>query len=805
MNIGNELRDAWRGLIRRPRFLVQAALTLATGVAASTLLFSLVAGTLLTPPAVPDPDSVVVLHRPASVEADLGQPDIGDIRAEVREFGAVGLIWDGYAFDTVFGDRPERINGALVDKGYFDAIAAPALLGRTFGAAEDGPAAARVAVLSERLWRNRFAADRDIVGRVLTLNGLPFEVIGVARDATDVLQRDIQLWAPAAIGGDWVYTARGAGVFEAIARLAPGASLPAANAKLETVMRRLADEYPDSNRGKDLQATAVQPFLAQGARTLLWVLQAATLVLLLVGVVNVMSLLLVRGVVRQQELAIRNALGAARARLTRVQLYEGAIVGAAGALLGALLAWAALDAVLRFARPALPANAQASLDPAVLGFAVVLALLAGVVAAAIPALRASGVAGSAHRATRSRGVREMLDGLMASEIALACALAIGASVLLRSLVGLSAVPLGFEPDGVLGAELVLPDSRYLEIDRQSDAVQRTVDAIGRQPGVEQAAFVVGAPLREGCCIGHDFVVEGRSYERGELPSARVRPVLGDYFGVLDIPLLQGRDFSADDDRDAPRVAIVNRRFAEAFFPGEDAVGKRISWPPGAFAPEADGPQWMSIVGVVDDVKSGSLRRSDSVAIYFPYLQRSQEWIRFGTLLARTHGEPMGYADAMQEALGSVDPLIPLQDVRSLRDRADAAVAPERFAAGLATAFGALALALALQGVVTVLGFAVAQRRAELGVRAALGADARRLGRLLVGQGVRAAAAGVALGVMLALAASSALDSLVFEVASRDATSYAGVALALTLFAALAAWWPARQAARVAPAEALRHE
>jgi hypothetical protein len=232
MSFRSEAGEAWRGVVRRPRLLLQAVATLALGVAASTLLFSLVAGTLLTPPQVSDPGRLLALHRPGHTDADLGQPDVADIRAGVPQFAAVGLIWDGFAFDTVFGERPARIDGALVDRGYFDAVAATPRVGRLFGAAEDGPGAARVAVLSERLWRARFGADPAIVGRTLTLNGQPHDVIGVAPDDADVLRRGVELWAPAAIGGDWVYTTRGASVFDAVARLAPGADEEAAAATL---------------------------------------------------------------------------------------------------------------------------------------------------------------------------------------------------------------------------------------------------------------------------------------------------------------------------------------------------------------------------------------------------------------------------------------------------------------------------------------------------------------------------------------------------------------------------------------------
>jgi putative ABC transport system permease protein len=524
--IVDEMREAWRGLLRRPLLLAQATLTLAAGVAASTVLFSLIAGTLLSPPGIPSPERVVALHRPGDVEGGLGQPDIADIRAEVSEFSSVGLMWDGYAFDTRFGDRPARINGAIVDKGYLDAVQASPLLGRFFDASEDGPAAPRVAILSARLWRARFDADPTIVGRTLQLNGLPFEVIGVAPDDVDVLRRGIDLWAPAAVGGDWVYKARGSGVFDAIARISPEASLPSAGAHLDALMARLARQHPRSNLDKRLAITPVQELVNRSASGLLWVLQAATLVLLLVGVVNVMSLLLVRGVVRQQEFAMRSALGAARARLVRVLLCEGAIVGGMGAVCGALLAASTLDAVLGFARPALPTHAAAALDLRVLAFAAGAALLAGLSAAAVPALRMRAVSLSASRSTQSRGVRRILGGLMAAEIALACALAIAALLLMRSLAGLAAVPLGFEPSRVLGAELVLPDSRYGAIDSQSEAVRRTVEALQAQPGIERAAFVVGAPLREGCCIGHDLVIEGRSFREEVAPSAGVGPVLG---------------------------------------------------------------------------------------------------------------------------------------------------------------------------------------------------------------------------------------------------------------------------------------
>lgn len=803
--LADDLAAAARGLSRRPGFTTIAVFTLALGIAAACSLFSLVAGTLLRSPALPQAERLVVLHSPGGRDAGLGQPTVADLRARVPAFAAVGLIWDGYAFDALFAEQPFRLNGALVDKGWFDAMRATPILGRSFSAAENGPGAPRVVVLAESLWRERYAADAQILGRTLEFNGLPFEVIGVMPDSVDLRRSGIQLWAPAALGGPWVYTARGSGVFDVVARLADDADLALANQQLAAAMDALAAEHPRSLAGRQLVASRAQDWHNARAGRLLWTLQAATFVLLAVAAVNLAALLLVRALGRRDEIGLRDALGAGRARLWRLLLAEGALLGLAGSVLGVALAALAVNALPAWTGTALPLDLQPVLDRRLVALALLLAVASGMLAAVLPALlvlRPWQAGGSRHGA--GRGARRALHGLLVAEVALACVLVVGAGLLLRSLQRLAEVPLGFDPQRVLSAELVLPDSRYGEVGAQSLAVERIVQSLQAIPGVEHAGFVVGPPLRPGCCMGHALVFEGGELDPADPPGARVRPIHGETFAALGMRLLQGRAPAANDDAGAPRVAWVNRRFAERHFPDGDVIGRRLAFRPGDVTPREQGPQWMTIAGVVDDVRS-DLRGGDAEALYFPYLQRDQEWVRFGTLLVKVQGEPMGYAAAMQQAVATVDPRLPLQGIAALPAQAAAAAAGERFAATLATGFAVVAWLLALQGVAAVLAFGVAQRRRELGIRAALGASADSLCREVYRRGLATAAIGLLLGLALALPTARLLQALMFETSAHDPASLAGGAVAVLLGAALAAWWPARQAARTAPMEALRQE
>jgi hypothetical protein len=351
---------------------------------------------------------------------------------------------------------------------------------------------------------------------------------------------------------------------------------------------------------------------------------------------------------------------------------------------------------------------------------------------------------------------------------------------------------------------VLPDQRYPDIAAQSRAVERIVEELSATPGVLEAGFVVGPPLRPDCCMGHPVVFEGREQALDRLPSTRVRPLHGAYLDALGIRVLEGRGPASTDVAGAEPVAFVNLSFAERHFPQGDALNQRIAWRPGDVTPVEKGPQWMRIAGIIDDVRA-DLRQGEVEAVYVPYLQRDQEWVRSGTLVARVKGAPMEYIQVVQQAVSRVDPRLPLQDIQDLPLLARAAAAGERFSATLASGFGLVSWILALQGVAAVLAFGVSQRQHELGIRAALGASSASLRSEVLKSGLRTTLIGLITGMLAAAVAARLLHGLTFQTSSNDPLSFAGAALAVMLGALLAAWWPARRAGRVDPMQALRHD
>ncbi|MCK7593537.1 ADOP family duplicated permease [Pseudomarimonas salicorniae] len=805
MTLPSLFADALRSLARRPPFAAFAVLTLGLGVAAATTLFSLIAGTLLTPSQMAEPERLMVLHRPGSVEGDLGYPDIADLAARRSSFAAVGAIWAGYALDVQVDGRPRRLVGALVDPGWWRAVDVEPLLGRIPEAstiASDGP----TVVASERFWRSQLGADPASLGRPLMVNGRSHVLIGVVPDAADALRIGADLFAPVGLAGDWVPNERGANVFDVLARLAPGVGQAAAQADVDTLMAALAEAHPRTNQGKRLQLSPLDRFLHAGSAPLLWSLQLATLVLLAVAVVNLGALLLVRGSARGSEYQLRTALGADRATVIRMLLAEGSLLGLGGWLLGLALAHLAIGLSGSWFADALPGEVSTSLDLRVVGACLALSLGGAILASLLPAWAAlRAVRPAAMQSAGSRGERRALGGLLVVEIALACVLMVGAALLLRSVHALSQVPLGFHAEGILNAQLVLPESRYGSRPPQTLAVERMLAALQAIPGVRRASFVTGGPLQPDCCIGSRLIAENVEQPANEELGVRVRPVLGDYFGALDIPLQQGRLLGVDDDEDAPRVALVNQALASKLFPQGDAVGRRIAWRTGSVSGDAEGPLWMEVVGVVGDIRASTLREDDVPAVYLPYPQRQREWVRFGSFLIEVEGEPAGYAAAMQDAIASVDPEVPLDQVAPLSLRVGEASASERFAARLASGFALLAWLLSLQGLAVVLWFVVARLRRELGIRAALGAGPALLQRLVLRRGLHIAALGLALGLPLALFAGGSLEHLLYGIPALDPGSLLLPALLIAASTVLACWLPARQASRIDPLVALRHE
>jgi predicted permease len=522
--------------------------------------------------------------------------------------------------------------------------------------------------------------------------------------------------------------------------------------------------------------------------------------------VNLSGLLLARSTSRQGEFAVRRALGAGAGRIVRQVLTEGMLLAAAGGTLGVILAYWSRDLLLLAAADTLPRVSNVSVDLRVLGFALAATVIVGLGMSLVPALHVLRADPAAHFGGSGKGVagarHRALGALVTSEVALAFLLLFGAGLLLRTFDRLQRVPLGFDPSRVLVAQVVLPEARYSEKGPQTAAFRGIVEAVSAVPGVEQAATVIVSPLQPGGGIGGTVAVDGRPAEpEGQRRGARVRPVQGDYFRTLRVPILEGRAFTEQDDERALAVAVVNQRFAREFFPGESPLGKRISFPD--HAPPGAAPTWMTIVGVASDVKAYALDEPDSRAVYLPYVQRQASWQRFGDLVVRAKGDPATLAQSVRDAVLSVDKTLPLAGVTTLETRHSEAAAQSRFNALALLAFGAVALFLALQGLFAILAFTVEERRREIGLRMALGAQAGHVLRLVIGLGLGLTAGGLGAGVLLSLALGRLVTGLLYEVRPTDPSVFAATALAFTLTAVLACGLPALRAARTDPARALR--
>lgn len=791
------LRPTVRQIARRPMTAMIVIGTLAVAIGATTALSTVVQSVLLRPLPYPDAEGLLVVQRLGSAdhEADVSIPDAEDLRAEVGALGSFAAFIPNWAFDLTGEGDAERLRGVVAEPELFTTLGVEPVAGRFYTDADDVAGGERVAVLGEGTWTRRFGRDPALIGASLQLSGHPVTVIGVAPDATDVLAAGAELWVPPAVETPWAAGERGTNNFEAVARWAPGVAPEAALAELRRVSESLAEAHPSTNRSKILEAVPLREVLYGDVRPALSVLMAAVVAVLLLACANVAGLLLVRAIFREREIAIRRAVGAGRASILAQFLTEGAILAVPGAALGLLLALWLKDLLLLRAPVEIARAEEVAIDARVLGFAVAVTAFVALVTGAIPAWRSwredrgdllRPAVGSEGGPSRSR----LLDGLVVLEIALSAVLLVGSVLLVRTFLNLRSIDLGFEAGGLVTANVVLPEARYGTAEPQSRFFRDVVAELGRTPGAESAAFVIGVPLDRGFQVGHNFLFEeDPGLAPDSQPSARSRPIVGDFFATMGIPVHEGRAFAEDDDADAPRVAIVNRTLAEAAWPDGSAVGQRISW---RFGDEE--LEWMTIVGVVGDVVGPSPDRGDPPAIYTPYLQRRIEWQRFGQLVVRTRGTLADARTALRDAVSRVDASIPLEEVTTMEARLDEATARERFGAGLFGLFAVVALLLSAQGLYGLLAFSVARRVRELGIRKALGARERDLVGLVLRRGMILSGTGLFVGWVVALVAGRGLDALLFGVAPHDPASYALAGAVLLATATAAAVIPARRAA-----------
>jgi putative ABC transport system permease protein len=807
--MGNFLRDLRYGarvLLKSPGFTLVAVLALALGIGANSAIFSVVNAVLLRPLPYSEPDRLVRVGGTSKTEliGTFSPPDFFDWRARNTVFEGMAA-YDASSPSLTGGGEPERLNAARVSPGFFSLLRTPPALGREFLPQEEQRGQHRVAVLSHALWQRRFGGDPLVVGRKIELSGEGFEVVGVMPADFEPPQfagldaEPPSIWVPFAPDlSQWGRDGRS--VDACIARLKPTATVEQARSEMEAIALGLQEQYPKTNSRAGVRLDSLREQLVGGARRALLVFIAAVGFVLLIACANVANMLLARAATRRKEIAIRTALGASRARVARQLLTESVLLAMAGGGLGLLLALWANEFLLALSAGALPRVEHVALDWRVVFFTLLVSVATGLVFGLAPALSASktdlteslkegGRAGAAGLRSRAR------SALVVSEVALSLVLLVAAGLLVKSFWRLQQVSPGFDPDGVLTMNVFLPGLRYPEEAQHAVFFERVLERVKALPGVRHAGATSNLPV-SGNYDRLPIYVEGQPPPAGgEAAEAERYMVSDDYFRALGVPVLAGRGFGADDSPGKQPVVVVGEAVARASWPAGDAVGRRIK------LGDTENP-WLTVVGVAGDVRHYGPDTPANFQVYLPHRQSPSQAM---TLVVRSAGDPEALAAAVRGAVWSVDKDQPVYDVKTMRQLLSASTAARRFNMLLIGVFASVALALAVVGIYGVMSYTVEQRTREIGVRVALGAGARDIYRLIVGRGMATAGLGVGVGLAASFAATRAMKSLLFGVEASDPVIFASVALLLSAVALLACYLPARRAARVDPAVALRYE
>jgi len=797
-----DLRYGARMLMRRPGFTLIAVLTLALGVGANAAIFSLVNGILLRPLPFKAPEQLVFISQTSQrlPQMYVTMPNFADLRDQNQAFERIAAVREQNFNLTGIGD-PERLNGTESTHEFFSVIGEQPLLGRLFTAEEDKPGATPVALLSHRFWRRRFGADPNAIGQKLNLNNTIYTVIGVMPDSAYF--RTTEVWASLGrrLGDQAWMNDRGAGAGTFVwARRKPGVTLPQAQAELDAIAKRI--EQQDANaKGLALRVADLTELSVRDIRPSLVVLLGAVAFVLAVACANVANLLLARASTRRREIAVRMALGAGRARITRQLLTESALLAVCGGLLGLLLGYWGMNALVAIAPEGTPRINEVRMDQWVLAFTTGISLLTGFIFGLAPAIQGAraDLNDTLKEGGRSAaGMRSRLrSALVVVEIALSLILLIGAGLLIKSFLRLLNTDLGFNPEKVLSVQLSLPEQAYAEPQKRIAFFQQITERMKALPGVEVAATATGLPL-SGNFATTTFGIQGQPDPGpGKRPVTDVAWISPDYFRALQVGLLRGRFFTDGDAAGTQPVIIVNETLARNFWPDQDPLGKQIL----LRIPRLNAP--FTIVGVVKPVKRYGVDLPFVLQAYVPYAQ-DPGGARL-SLALRTTTDPALLAAAVRAQVREMDSRLPTYGIRPIEEFVRDRVAQRRLQMILLGVFAVVAIALAAVGIYGVLSYAVTQRAHEIGVRMALGAQGRDVLKLVMRQGLALLFIGIAIGLTGAFALTRVLKTLLFEVSATDPAIFTSITLLLATVALLACWVPARRATKVDPLTALRHE
>ncbi len=808
-----DARHGLRTLAKNPGFTAAAVLTLALGIGANTAVVSVVDAVILRPLPYPEADRLWGLFQ-VHASADIGRTraaplDFLDWQAQTGAFeNLAAYVGTGFTF-TGEGEAELAI-GQLVSAELFDVLRVRPLLGRTFLREENEAGRDQVMILSHALWQRRFGRDPRVVGRTLTVNGKPYEVVGVMPPGFDFPDKSYQLWVPIPLRGANdanLPINRQSRYLRVVGRLRDGVTPTQAVADLERVAVALAAEYPDSHRGAGIGMASLTEETVGGVRRGLFLLLGAVAFVLAVACANVTSLQLTRASARQSEMAVRAALGGGRRRLVRQLLTESLVLYGLGAAAGLVVAQVVLAALQALGPRDIPRLEQAAIEPRVLAASLVVVLIAALAFGVLPTLRAArgaplaggGVAG--RTVTPGAGRERLRAAILVAELAVSLVLLTGAGLALKSFARLQAVELGFRPASALTFDVAMPSARFPEAGSMHAFHRQLLERLGSQPLFEAVGTTTHLPL-SGQDLENGFRVDG--YAPGssdDTPVAGLRGVSPGYLAAMGIPLSRGRDLAAADREGAERVALVNEAFTRRFWPGEDALGKRLS-PSGEEG-------WARVVGVVADVRHRRLEADARPEVLLPYEQLDPgfltAWARGVSVVVRSSADAGLVAELARKELAAVDPNVPAIRSRPVSALVAEAAAQPRFQTWLLGSFAAIALALALVGIFGVTSYFVAERRQEIGIRMALGASRPEVLALVLGRGARLALLGVVLGAAGAYALTRAMASLLFEVSPTDPATFLQAAALLALTALLAAYLPAAKAAGTEPSSVLRRD
>jgi len=794
-----DIRYGLRMLRKNPGFTSVAVLTLALGIGANTAIFSVVNGVLLRP--LPYRDSARLVMVFGSVAA-WGQDRIPLCVADFEDWKASNHAFDQPTafgtniYDYTSGQEPQQIIGAGVSPGFFSTLGVEPAIGRSFLHEEEKPGGRRAVIVSHDFWVNRLGRSPDAIGRNITLNDQSYTVVGVMPAAFKFPTETVKLWEPLRLEPP---IRRGPYFLRGLARLRAGVSLEQARADMAAVNQRILEETHAQDTGGRFNVLPLRTYVVGEVEPMLLVLMAAVGFVLLISVANLANLMLVKAIARQSEIALRAALGAGRLRVIRQLLTEGLVLTALGAGFGLLLAYGSVQ-LLRSAGPAdVPRLNEVSIDGQVLGFTLLLSIVSNLFFGLAPALRVFGLnLSDALKEGRGRGAAlghgSFRSALVVTEVALALILLIGATLMTASFARLQQVKTGFDPRNLLTAEIAMPDFRYSDPQRVTGFYRAVLVRLEALPGVQSAAVASGLPpdLMQ---LQDTFTIEDRPTPPGQTdPLADFLFVSADYFRTLGVPLVQGRAFSDSDRQGAPLVVIINQTLARRFFPNENPVGRRVR--------QNRGNPWMEVVGVVGDVTYSGLGAVVFPALYVSYQQHG--WPG-AYLMARTAQDPLAMASSVRNAVWSLDKELPVTEMKSAEQRLRESVAEPRFKTLLIGAFAFLALLLAAVGIYGMLSYSATQRTREVGIRLALGAARVDIVRLVVGQALLLSLAGIAAGLIGALAFTRYLAGMLYGVHPTDPLIFAGVSVFLIALSLVASLIPARRATKVDPMVALRYE